>query len=98
MRIKTFRVSEVNDYINKLLSMDIILSNLQVEGEISNFKLHSSGHMYFSLKDQKSRIRCVMFRSNGQLLKFFPEDGMKERWSISAICSGNGAIWDRSFI
>mgnify|MGYP000366508196 FL=1 len=77
MRIKTFRVSEVNDYINKLLSMDIILSNLQVEGEISNFKLHSSGHMYFSLKDQKSRIRCVMFRSNGQLLKFFPEDGMK---------------------
>lgn len=77
MKIKTFRVSEINDYINKLLSMDIILSNLQVEGEISNFKFHSSGHMYFSLKDQKSCIRCVMFRSNAQLLKFLPENGMK---------------------
>lgn len=77
MKLKTFKVGEINEYINKLLSLDIILSNLQVEGEISNFKLHSSGHMYFSLKDQKSRIRCVMFRSNGQRLKFLPEEGMK---------------------
>jgi exodeoxyribonuclease VII large subunit len=77
MRIKTFGVSEVNEYIKKLLSVDIILNNLQVEGEISNFKYHSSGHMYFSLKDDKSRLRCVMFKGQAKLLKFIPEDGMK---------------------
>ncbi|RBP46655.1 exodeoxyribonuclease VII large subunit [Garciella nitratireducens] len=77
MRVKTFRVSEINDYINKLLNMDIILNNLQVEGEISNFKLHYSGHMYFSLKDERSRIRCVMFKNNVQSLKFLPKNGMK---------------------
>lgn len=77
MKLKTFQVGEINEYINKLLSFDIILGSLQVEGEISNFKLHSSGHIYFSLKDHRSRIRCVMFRSNGQQLKFLPEEGMK---------------------
>lgn len=77
MKIKTFGVSEVNEYIRKLLSVDIILNNLQVEGEISNFKYHSSGHMYFSLKDDKSRLRCVMFKGQAKLLKFLPEEGMK---------------------
>ncbi|MCR1897999.1 exodeoxyribonuclease VII large subunit [Irregularibacter muris] len=77
MKMKTFNVSEVNDYINRLLSIDVILNNLQVVGEISNFKFHSSGHMYFTLKDKKSRIRCVMFNSYCQDLKFMPEDGMR---------------------
>ena len=77
MKLKTFTVSEVNEYINKLLRGDIILRNLNVEGEISNFKLHSSGHMYFSIKDDNSRLRCVMFRGQSRLLKFLPEEGMK---------------------
>lgn len=77
MKIKTFSVSQVNEYINKLLKGDIILANLQVEGEISNFNHHSSGHMYFSIKDESSRIRCVMFRGQARLLKFLPEEGMK---------------------
>lgn len=89
MKIKTFGVSEVNEYINKLLSVDIILNNLQVEGEISNFKYHSSGHMYFSLKDDKSRLRCVMFRGQAKQLKFLPEDGMK------VIIKGYISIYER---
>lgn len=77
MKMKTFGVSEVNQYIKKLLNIDIILNNLQVEGEISNFKHHSSGHMYFSIKDAKSRLRCVMFKGQADILKFLPEEGMK---------------------
>lgn len=70
-------VKEVNSYIRSLLDADTKLSNLWVRGEISNFKRHSSGHMYFTLKDSTSAIRCVMFRSRCQGLKFCPEDGME---------------------
>src|SRR5690554_3625838 len=77
MRLKTFGVSEINEYINKLFKVDIILNNLQVEGEIFNFKAHSSGHLYFSIKDEGSRLRCIMFRNQAKMLKFLPEDGMK---------------------
>ena len=52
MRIKTLTVSEVNNYIKKILDNDFILNNLSVRGEISNLKYHSSGHIYFSLKDK----------------------------------------------
>jgi len=70
-------VSEVNKYIKDMISRDGILSGLWVKGEISNFKNHYSGHFYFSLKDEKSVLKCVMFRSNASLLPFVPEDGMK---------------------
>lgn len=74
---KPLKVSEVNQYIKKIFSRDLILSNIKVEGEISNFKHHYSGHMYFSLKDEKGKIKCVMFRSDNQFLDFQPEDGLK---------------------
>ena len=60
MRIKTLTVSEVNNYIKKILDNDFILNNLSVRGEISNLKYHSSGHIYFSLKDDNSKINCIM--------------------------------------
>ncbi|MBU5482939.1 exodeoxyribonuclease VII large subunit [Clostridium sp. MSJ-11] len=77
MNIKTLSVSDVNNYIKRVIDNDFILNNTSVKGEISNFKLHSSGHAYFSLKDSLSKINCVMFRSYAQNLKFKPEDGMQ---------------------
>jgi exodeoxyribonuclease VII large subunit len=70
-------VSDINRYIKKAFDSDFILANCSIKGEISNFKLHSSGHMYFSLKDEYSRINCVMFRDSASKLNFLPEDGMK---------------------
>ena len=77
MRMKTLTVSEVNNYIKKILDNDYILNNLVVRGEISNLKYHSSGHIYFSLKDSSSKINCVMFKSNCSNLDFRIEDGMQ---------------------
>lgn len=62
--MKALKVSEVNNYIKRLISDDLILSNIEIEGEVSNYKKHFSGHLYFSLKDDKSRIKCVMFKSD----------------------------------
>jgi len=70
-------VTQLTRYIKRLFAYDSILSDVCVIGEISNFKLHSSGHMYFTLKDESSVIRCVMFRSQNQYLKFKPKDGLK---------------------
>ena len=70
-------VSELNKYMKDLVSRDIILSGLWVKGEISNFKSHFSGHFYFTLKDEKAVLKCVMFRSHAASLPFIPEDGMK---------------------
>ncbi len=70
-------VSEINKYIKEILCNDIILSNLWVRGEISNFKHHYSGHMYFTIKDETSLLKCVMFKTNCDNLKFVPENGMK---------------------
>jgi exodeoxyribonuclease VII, large subunit len=77
MYIKTLTVSALNNYIKKVLDNDFILSNSNITGEISNFKIHSSGHIYFSLKDEHSKINCIMFRSAAKGLKFIPESGMK---------------------
>lgn len=76
MYIKTLTVTALNSYIKKTLDNDFILSNLSVKGEISNFKRHSSGHVYFSLKDESSKINCVMFNDCASSLKFNPENGM----------------------
>lgn len=77
MYIKVLTVSELNSYIKKVMDSDFILGNAYIKGEISNFKLHTSGHAYFSLKDENGKINCVMFRSDVQSLKFMPENGMK---------------------
>ncbi|MDY4575195.1 MAG: exodeoxyribonuclease VII large subunit [Intestinibacter sp.] len=64
MKIRALDVSEANSYIKRILINDPILYNLRIKGEISNFKLHSSGNVYLSLKDQNSKINCVVFKSD----------------------------------
>ncbi len=76
-KMNALTVSELNRYIKELVSKDVILSGLWVKGELSNFKSHYSGHFYFTLKDEKSVLKCVMFRSNASSITFVPEDGMK---------------------
>lgn len=70
-------VSDLNQYIKNKIAEDEILNNILVKGEISNFKNHYTGHMYFTLKDEKSLIKCIMFKSYAQKLNFMPKDGMK---------------------
>lgn len=72
-----FTVSEVTTIIKSLFDSNEILRQVYIRGEISNFKHHISGHMYFTLKDEKSQIRCVMFRDANRLLPFTPENGMR---------------------
>ena len=70
-------VSDVNQYIKEKIAQDEYLNNVLVKGEISNFKNHYTGHMYFTLKDENSLIKCIMFKSYAQKLNFMPKDGMK---------------------
>lgn len=86
---RVFEVKDLTGYISRLLSEDILLSDLKVSGEISNFTHHSSGHMYFSLKDDKSKIKCIMFKGYNQKLDFKPENGME------VIVSGNISVYER---
>lgn len=76
MKIKTLSVSEVNNYFKRIVDNDFILNNLSVKGEISNLKYHSSGHVYFSLKDESGKINCVMFKNRAETLKFRLEEGL----------------------
>lgn len=82
-------VSQLNAYIKELLDYDINLSYISVRGEISNLKRHSSGHIYFTLKDENAKIRCVMFKSYALLLKFIPEDGM------NVVIQGSVSVYER---
>ena len=77
MDITPITVEELNRYIKNKFDSDEMLNNVYVKGEISNFKLHYTGHMYFTLKDEKSLIKCVMFKSYTPHLSFMPKDGMK---------------------
>ena len=70
-------VSQLNSYIKDKIADDEYLNNVLVKGEISNFKNHYTGHMYFTLKDENSLIKCIMFKSYAQRLEFMPKDGMK---------------------
>lgn len=90
MGIRTLTVSELNNYLKRILMYDPILNNLVLKGEISNFKLHNSGHCYFSLKDANSKLKCVMFNSDFRRLKFMPEDGM------NVIAKGYISIYERN--
>jgi len=70
-------ITEVNKYIKEIINDDLLLKKVYLKGEISNFKAHSRGHYYFTLKDENSRIAAVMFSFNNKNLKFVPYDGMK---------------------
>ena len=88
MKIRALEISEANSYIKKVLSNDPILYNLKVRGEISNFKINSSGHVYLTLKDETSRMKCVIFKGNyDKSLQL--EDGMK------IIASGYISVYER---
>ena len=70
-------VTELNRYIKSKFDEDEYFANVLVEGEISNYKRHYTGHLYFTLKDENSLIKCIMFKTNTCHLDFEPQDGMK---------------------
>lgn len=76
MKLQPLTVSELNAHIKGLLDGDLLLGSLAVRGELSNYKIYSSGHHYFTLKDAESSLKCVMFRSNASRIRFRPENGM----------------------
>ena len=77
MKINPITVTELNKYVKDSIAQDEFLNNVLVKGEISNYKHHYTGHLYFTLKDEKSLIKCVMFKTYADNLKFEPKDGMK---------------------
>lgn len=86
---KIFTIKQINRYIKMRMDADDILQNVWIRGEISNFKHHSSGHMYFTLKDEESRLRCVMFASANQRLAFMPREGTR------VIARGSITVYER---
>ncbi len=70
-------VGQLNEYVRRQLAADPMLRSVRVRGEISGFKRHYSGHLYFSLKDQDARVQCVMFKQSAMSLPFQPRDGMQ---------------------
>ena len=76
MDIEYKSISELNNYIKFLIDNDSSLRKVYIKGEISNFKSHTRGHLYFTLKDEESRISAVMWESVARNLTFNPEDGM----------------------
>ncbi|MGK0466270.1 MAG: exodeoxyribonuclease VII large subunit [Clostridium sp.] len=89
MFIKVLTVTALNGYIKKVIDSDFILNNTNVKGELSNVKLHSSGHIYFSLKDEFGKINCVMFKTQAYKLKITPRDGM------NVIIRGKVSVYER---
>lgn len=77
MQQEVISVTKLNEYIQSKLDSDSKLSNVALRGEISNYKMYPSGHHYFTLKDESSSLKCVMFRSYASKLRFRPENGMK---------------------
>lgn len=77
MEVKTATVSQINTYIKNYFDHNQILNNIWIKGEISNFKNHYSGHMYITLKDEKSVLSAIMFKGDNANLSFYPQDGMK---------------------
>lgn len=75
--METITVNVLSEYIKKRLEKDQFLADIWVSGEISNYTRHNSGHHYFSLKDELSQVKCVMFKSAAKGLTFKPEHGMK---------------------
>ena len=76
MNIEYIKISDLNNYIKNVLDSNTFLNKVYLKGEISNFKNHTRGHLYFTLKDDSSRLSAVMFQSSASRLTFTPEDGM----------------------
>ncbi len=76
MQVKVYSVAQINHYIRTLLENDFVLNSFWIKGEISNFKAHSSGHLYFTLKDASACIQCIMFRGEAEMLPFLPKNGL----------------------
>ena len=76
LKVPTYTVSQINQYLKKMMDRDELLSALFIRGEISNYKRHQSGHHFFSLKDAGGAIRCVMYQREAARLRFRPENGM----------------------
>ena len=83
-------VAQLNEYVRRTLAADPMLKGVRLRGEISNFKLHSAGHLYFSLKDEEARIACVMFRSAAMNLRVQPRDGMR------VVLTGSASLYSAS--
>lgn len=92
MKIEPITVTELNSYVKQKIGEDEYLNNVLVRGEISNFKNHYTGHLYFTLKDENSLIKCIMFKSYTQNLNFVPKDGMK------VIVFGTVSVFERDGI
>lgn len=84
-----FSVSEVNQYLKQLLESQSDLHHIPVLGEVSNFKRYASGHCYFTLKDEKSALKCVMFKSSAVRLSFTPRNGEK------VVALGSVSVYER---
>ena len=89
MEKQGFAVSEVNQYLKQLLESQSDLHHIPVLGEISNFKRYQSGHCYFTLKDEKSALKCVMFKSSAAHLSFEPQNGEK------VVALGSISVYER---
>ena len=74
----TYSVGQVNRYIKNMFTQDFLLQSILVKGEVSNCKYHSSGHIYFTLKDGKGAIACVMFAGNRSGLAFRLQEGQRD--------------------
>lgn len=85
----SFTVSELNTYVNTILGLDENLNSITVRGEISGFKRHASGHLYFSLKDENASVRVVMFKYSAMRLSFLPKDG------LSVSISGHVGLYEK---
>ncbi|MFB9325327.1 exodeoxyribonuclease VII large subunit [Paenibacillus aurantiacus] len=86
---KVYSIKEITRYIKMKLESDNVLGDVWIRGEISNFTHHSSGHMYFTLKDPDSRLKCIMFASHNQRLPFKPKEGAK------VLARGNFSVYER---
>lgn len=92
MKDNIYSVSEINNYIKSILDRDLELKNLQIVGEVSNFKRYPSGHCYFTLKDAGGILKCVMFRSKAMGLRFEPCNG------DTVLAVGRLAVYERDGI
>ena len=77
MQQQVMTITALNEYIRGKMDADALLNAVAVKGEISNYKCYPSGHHYFTLKDENSALKCVMFKGNAMRLRFRPENGMK---------------------
>lgn len=88
MKLRALEISEANSYIKRILTNDPILYNLKVRGEISNFKVHSSGNIYLSLKDENSKLNCVIFKNNY-------DKSMKLDNGVKIVANGYISVYER---